>query len=85
LRVNAGLTFTKGVEIPTAGSTCILGERKMFKSFFAKQQTFNPSEIEFELAMKAINERMDKMLGQTRDLQSDYVGPERRASAYQLR
>ena len=57
----------------------------MFKTFFATRKPVDPTDIEFEIAMQAINERMDKMLGQTRAKPSDYIGPERRAGAYQLR
>ena len=57
----------------------------MFKTFFAIRKPVDPTDIEFELAMQAINDRMDKMLGQTRTKANDYVGPERRAAAYQLR
>jgi hypothetical protein len=57
----------------------------MLKTFFAIRKPVEPTDIEFEMAMQAINDRMDKMLGQTRAKPSDYVGPERRAGAYQLR
>lgn len=57
----------------------------MFKSFFVIRKPIDPTDIEFELAMQAINDRMDKMLGQTRVKPTEYVGPERRAAAYQLR
>ncbi len=57
----------------------------MFKTFFAIRKPVDPTDIEFELAMQAINDRMDKMLGQTRAKTSDHVAPERRAGAYQLR
>jgi hypothetical protein len=57
----------------------------MFKTFFAIRKPVDPTEIEFELAIQAINDRMDKMMGQTRAKPSDYVGPERRGAAYQLR
>lgn len=57
----------------------------MLKSLFGNRKPIDPTDIEFELAMQAINDRMDKMLGQTRAKPSDYTGPERRGAAYQLR
>jgi hypothetical protein len=57
----------------------------MLKTFFAIRKSVDPTDIEFEMAMQAINDRMDKMLGVTRVKTTDYVGPERRAGAYQLR
>lgn len=57
----------------------------MLKLFFATRKPVDPTDIEFEIAMQAINDRMDKMLGQTRSKPSEYVGPERRAGAFQLR
>jgi hypothetical protein len=57
----------------------------MLKTFFAIRKPVDPIDIEFEMAMQALNDRMDKMLGQTRSKPTDYIGPERRAGAYQLR
>jgi hypothetical protein len=57
----------------------------MFKAFFASRKPVDPTDIEFELAMQAINDRMDKMLGYTRVKPSEYTGPERRGAAFQLR